>query len=333
MLVLILFKPIQDTFPYYEAPGLDDSRDPQLLRALEPAPRALGAARLLAFVLALFAARRRRAVTVLSAALLLAWMLSGEIAMTVGLDHGADKAGAFVAAPPNWVDLATQGKPVALLGQSMSNPNQIWETEFWNRTIDHVNDLDGTAPGPGPHATTSLLGTTGILAGYASYPYVLAYNGVVIGAPVVAQEGCSGGSCAWVLYRKHGPWRLAGNSYGVYNDGWCGSLCGYTYYVPNQRGTLDVILGRTAYKGNAPAGRVTVQVGPVVLDANHNPQLGHPFKVVHTLIHNGTQEMVAIAVTRTPVRVEISIPNPIPPEGSEIRYLGAQVAFAFHPAK
>ena len=335
VLLMIVFKPIQNTFGYYEAPG---STIPGVLSFYEhwsTHRERWALVGIFVFMLVLFAGRRRRAVTALTAGLLLAWMLSGEIGMTVGLDHGADKAGAYVASPPNWVDLATHGQPVAVLGQSITDPNGLWETEFWNRTIDGVNDLDGSAPGPGPHTTTGLLGTTGILKGYASYPYVLAYNGVLLHAPVVAHQGCNsnGTSCTWTLYRKRGPWRLTGNAQNVYSDGWCGSQCAYTYYVPNQKGTLEVILGRTAYKGNAPPGKVTLRVGPVVLDSNNNPALGPHFKTLHTLIRNDTQEMVPIAVDRTPVRVEISIPNPIPPSGSEIRSLGAQVAFEFKPAK
>jgi hypothetical protein len=55
--------------------------------------------------------------------------------------------------------------------------------------------------------------------------------------------------------------------------------------------------------------------------------------VVHTLIDNGTQKDVKMPVPRTPVLVEITILNPIPPQGSEARSLGAQVEFRFEPAK
>jgi hypothetical protein len=279
------------------------------------------------------AARRRPVVVAATMAFLLAWSLSGEIGMTVGIDDGADHAGANVYSPPNWVDLATGGKPVTILGQGFDPAVAEQETEFWNRTIDHVNDLDGTAPTPGPISTTGLLNPTGVLSGYASYPYVLAYNGVTLSGHVVESQGCTSTPCMWVLYKKQGPWRLAQDESSVYQDGWCGTTCQYTYFIPKQKGTLEVVLGRTAYKGTAPPGKVTLKIGTVVLDSNDNPQLGKVEKVIHTTIDNGVQKTLDIPIAQTPVRLELQIPNPIPPEGDEIRALGAQVEFFFHPKK
>jgi hypothetical protein len=62
--------------------------------------------------------------------------------------------------------------------------------------------------------------------------------------------------------------------------------------------------------------------------------LRHVYKVIHTLVQDGQQQTIAIPVARTPVRIEIAIPNTIPPTpGGDPRHLGAQVSFTFVPAK
>ncbi|HEY4348243.1 MAG TPA: hypothetical protein VGM80_11695 [Gaiellaceae bacterium] len=329
--LMVIFKPIQTGLSYYEAPG---SVIPALLFHYEGWSNdriRLALVALLALMLVLLAARARRFAVAFAAVFLFAWMLSGEIAMTVGFDHTADRAYSAVSTPPNWIDIATGGQPVTVLGQQI-NADAFLETEFWNRTIDHVYDLDGTAPGPGPYATESLNGTTGIIHGFQDYQYVLAVNGVELDATPIGSGSCNGSTCALQLYRKHGPWRLAYNTQDQYDDGWCGTDCQYNYYSPGQKGTLVIGVSRTAYKGGvggAPAGKVTIRIGAIALDQNHNPQLGRIFTVEHIVIQNGTEQTLRIPVSQTPVRVEVSIANPIPPEGTEARTLGAQLSFAF----
>ena len=120
----------------------------------------------------------------------------------------------------------------------------------------------------------------------------------------------------------------------MYTDGWCSSYCAYTYFVPHQKGTLEVSLSRTAYNGTAPAGHITLEVGGVVLDENHNPVLGRVFKRVHTVLPNTTQQTIDIPVSETPVRVEVRTTNAslIPPQPSDSRTLGAQLSFKFVPS-
>ena len=59
------------------------------------------------------------------------------------------------------------------------------------------------------------------------------------------------------LYRKpvDRPWRLLDAVQQVYSDGWCPEWCAYTYFKPNQRGTLLIHLGRTGFvSATAPPG-------------------------------------------------------------------------------
>src|SRR5262249_40657017 len=149
--------------------------------------------------------------------------------------------------PLDWVDQANRGTPTTYLGQAIKDGNGENLTEFWNRSITKVESLDGTAPGPGPTPSASLLSSDGLLSNLEGAEYVLADSGVNLNAPVVVQNG------AMTLYRANGPWRLKDAVQQVYPDTWCPDWCTYTYFEPGQRGMLKVSLGRGAYNGSAPA--------------------------------------------------------------------------------
>ena len=132
--------------------------------------------------------------------------------------------------PLDWVDQATHGRPVTYLGQEIKDPNGVWLTEFWNRSIKHVDSLDGSAPGPGPTASAGPARAPTERSPATTAPYVLADTGVVLQAPVVAPERRQ-----LRLYRGRRPWRLLYALQQVYPDGWCPDWCSYTYFKPGQR--------------------------------------------------------------------------------------------------
>jgi hypothetical protein len=256
-------------------------------------------------------------------------MLSGEIAMTYGLDQGADQYRHNLPAQLNWVDAASNGKPVTYLGQAILDPFGEQLTEFWNRSIQNVASLDGTAPRPGPTTTPNLMNPSGLLSADSGDPYVLADSGVVLAAPIVAHQGSMR-----LYYTGSKPWHLLDAVQQLYSDTWCPDWCAYTYFKPHQKGTLLITIGREGYKGSYPAGRASIVVGTVRVDKNAAPQLKHVYVDMHHLVRNGETSTIAIPVPKTPVRVEISIPNTIPPAVSgDPRHLGAQVGFQFKPSK
>ena len=56
--------------------------------------------------------------------------------------------------------------------------------------------------------------------------------------------------------------------------------------------------------------------------------------MIHHLVRNGEPGELVVPVAQTPVRVEISIPNPLQPaQTGDPRQLGAQVGFTFVPSK
>jgi hypothetical protein len=259
--------------------------------------------------------------------LLLGWMLAGEISMTHGIDQVANQYRRHLPAQLDWVDASVHGQPVTYLGQAIIDPNGEQLTEFWNRSIKHVTSLDGTAPGPGPTSTPTLVNASGLLSSDSGDPYVLADTGVALDAPVVKRMG------SMTLYRRPGPWHLLDAVQQVYSDSWCPNWCSYTYFKPNQRGTLVVDLGREGYDGSAPPGHATISVGSVRIAANDSPVLGHVDRKLRLDVANGSSNTIRIPVARTPVRIEVSIPNTIPPSAQDPRHLGAQVGFRFEPSR
>jgi hypothetical protein len=325
VLFLVFFKHLHLEFPYLEAPGFAiltifnrhfrwDVGDLHLV--------IVGA---LAVSLALLVLRRRTAAVALAVLLGSAWMLTAEVGATVAIDNLANRFREHLPTPLDWVDRDTGGQSVTYLGQEIVDPNGLWLTEFWNRSIRHVDSLDGTAPGPGPTATPNLVDADGTLSGNNGDPYVLTGNGVTLQAPLVDHWG------AMRLYRPAGPWRLFDAEQQVYSDGWAPDWCSYTYFKPGQHGTLLVGLSRAGFNGSAPTGHARVTVGTVRIDQNQQPAFAHVFADRRLLVRNGSDQVLRIHVARTPVRVEIRVSPTFHASASDPRNLGAQVFFKFEP--
>ena len=274
--------------------------------------------------------RRIRWVPAIAAALTCAWLLTGEIYATHENSKAARSYETYLPPPRAWVDAATHGAHTTLLGEQMSvGPQALLLTEFWNRTIDHVMSLDGTASGPGPVTTPYLETADGKLSDYTGNRYTLAGFGFHLAAPVVATHpGGVGGN--FTLYSTPGPWRLLDETFNVYPDGWAVSPFAYTYLHRGGPGVLRIQLSRTAYNGPGLPGEATVTVGTVRLDANGDAELGRRLAVRHALLHNGQLTTVSVHVDATPVRVVVAVKRPIVSPGDS-RLLAAQPAFRFFP--
>ncbi len=311
--------------PYYEAPGLANltivNRD--FRWDVNDFHRLLGAAALVS--IALLAFRRRRGVPVLAAVLTCAWLLTGEIYATSANTHYANKFVKTLPAPRSWVDAATHGAHVTFLGQEIDpNPSLLWLTEFWNRSLQHVASLDGTAPGPGPTFVPGLQTPDGVLNESTGDRYTLAGPGVSLAAPVVERRD------GYTLYRTLRPWQLLDEEQNVYADGWATSPIGYTYFPKGGPGWLTINLSRTGYTGPGKPGLVTIRVGTVRVVDNGGPELGRVLDVRHTVIRNGEEKTVRIHVASTPVTVSVTV-VPTFSTPTDSRPLAAQVAFGFAP--
>jgi hypothetical protein len=331
VLFLVWTKPLQLLFPYYEAPGFGilAVANRHLRWDVTDLRWALVVA--LAVSLGVLVLRHARAVAAGATVLCAAWMLTSEIGTTAGIVNFADRFRSFLPAHLDWIDRVTHGRGVTYVGQAIADPNGLWLTEFWNRSIKHVDSLDGTAPGPGPTGTPTLVSPDGRLTGLEDTPFIVADNGVTLQAPVVCL-GC-GKPTRLVLYERRGPWRLLDAEQQVWDDNWVPNWSTYTYFEPGQRGTLVVQLGRQGFNGAVPPGRATLTVGSVKVVGGF-PFLGHAWTKVHAIVRNGSVQTLRIPVARTPVRVVLRFKgNGFRADAADPRHLEAQVHFSFVPAK
>ncbi len=327
--VMVLFKTVQLGWPYYEAPG---SAIPGALAYYEGWTQhdvRIGLILMLALSLGLLLARRRRTLLVLTVGLGFAWILAGEITMTVGIDRAANQFKANLPADLSWVDHAVHGGKVTFLGQGTTDLDGENLTEFWNRSLQTVDSLDGLAPGPGPTNTPVLLTPDGRLSQLDGAHYVLADSGITLDAHVVAHPA----NTSMVLYSHTGPWHLVDAVQQVYSDSWCPIWCSYTYFKPHQKGVLRLDLGRQGYSGSTPGALTRVVVGTVEINKNQQAQIDHELYDHHVLVANGSEHVLLIPVV-TPFRVEISVPPADTiPVSIDSRGLAVQVGFKFTPAK
>ena len=161
--VMVLFKTVQLGWPYYEAPGSAIPGALSYYKGWTQHDVRISLIVILVLSVGLLLARRWRALVVLTVAIGFVWMLAGEITMTVGIDRAAHQFRANLPADLSWVDHAVHGGSVTFLGQGTDDLDGENLTEFWNRSVKHVDSLDGLAPGPGPTGTP-----TAALAGRAA---------------------------------------------------------------------------------------------------------------------------------------------------------------------
>ncbi len=344
-LYLILTTPYEMQFHFYsDAPGL---------AILEAANRRLsftpGNAKLaLVIVLVIAAAapgvvylldRRRRgaaaiAVAVL-AALVLAWNVTGEISAAVASNDFSRTFLGRIPDPPNWIDVTTQHSPTLYLGQRIVDPNDIWLTQFWNRSLKYTWSMDGTAPGPGPTTTPNFQSADGLLQqqrGELKY--------VVLDSPLLQVLGRT--------KVKLGPWRLVQIDYpvrltraieGFYTDGWMGGRSLYAQFssAGKRPGWMRVLVSRRGWNGKDVPGLVRVSVGPLRIATGtqgNDLHLASVTEVRTWTIHSGKERAFLIRTPRPPFGVQVTIsptfvPQELDPRIPDRRKLGATVAFRF----
>jgi hypothetical protein len=280
-------------------------------------------------------ARVGLAVGAVIAAFALTWTLTTEIYAANGERHASDQQYGVLPLPPSWVDNLTGGERTALVGQGISDPNPIWQLEFWNRSIQYFMGIDSSAPGPGQTATPNLDTPNGTLAPHdLGAEYAVAVGGVAIAAPKVTTVG------GMELYRLGGkPVRLRETKSGVAADGWMGERASYTQYDVSRlgRGYVKVFLSRqAACFQNVPPANATVRVGPVAIDRFEQPSIGRVTATRRTKVFFCQPNPVVLPVPAVPWRVEVSIdptfsPAELDPSLGDRRQLGAVVAFEFLP--
>ncbi len=275
-------------------------------------------------------------------ALVLAWTFTGQVTAARSANLFAADLTANLPRPYDWIDRATKGKPAVFLGQQITDPNGIWLLEFWNRSLHYVWSTDGTAPGPGPTVTPDVVKPNGTLRHVVDVPYAVTDQGVeVVGEEVASQPHLVGGSAAyWRLIRISPPFRLRSNVYGIYSDGWSRADTGYARYSTpgNRAGYAVVDVSREGWTGPSAPGNVTVRLGPLRLDENHQPQIRRVTWETRFPIDRLERHPLVIPTPRPPWKVEVNVDPPFSPSvaapgNTDARELGAEVSYAYSPTR
>jgi hypothetical protein len=344
VVALVATTPLQLGYPYFEAFGfsiLSWANRAPIYFSVHTLERSLYIVVAIAAAI-LLAARELRlprpaavAGLTLVAAALIAWNLGGELsgARAAGGSSDTYLAG-FPLKPPNAVDRYVGDGTVTYLGQQLQQRVEgVDLIEFWNRSIDHVWSLDGTAPGPGPTLSPDLASTNGTLSPAPGTDYLLADSGVdPRGTPLGAVGTLR-------LYRLDGPIRLRGWVTNVGGDGWMVSDAAYNRFTTTgQRPGFAVVdLDRTPFcpekSRGAPVGHVTVSVGTLVVNDNHQPVMGTVLRQREVTLPNCAEKIVRVPVGPPPWRVEVHIDGTFVPaewtESGDQRTLGARVGFDY----
>jgi len=338
-----------DTRFYYDAPGLaslaagnraygwtPEHAETILLWMLVAAVAVVGAVVLLRRHLSL-------AVAVAAAVLTLGWNVTGEVNAARGSTAFADQLMAHLPQPPTWIDRATGGEPAVYIGQKITDANGLYLLEFWNRSIQRVWSLDGSAPGPGPTLTPDLVSPNGELAGDLGYRYAVAETSIELAGKPLRTEG------GWRLYEVDPPLRLASAARGIFADGWIGSntddnrvSAGYSRFVDPHpgRGTMFVTVGRKAWCSDKDVpGHVIIRAGSLKLGPERNGVVDRVTDAAAWQVRACSERTFPLDVPAAPFHVQITVEPTFSPylldpkTQSDRRRLGAQVSFEWRPGK
>jgi hypothetical protein len=326
-----------DQYPYFEAPSLaiaalanrNFSWDP-----IDVEHALLVAAFASATILAVRARLRARAVAlgvaVLAGCAVTAWGLTAEVYAARGLNGLSERLHGSTPRPVDWVDRATGGEPALYLGQQIKDHNQVWLLEFWNRSVERIWSLDGSADAPS--LSPNLAAPDGTISPDPEVEWVVTGNGVeVVGEQVGTQWNAT-------LYRVPGPVRLRQARVGVYDDGWMGAHASYSRYAPDEvsgRGFARVILSRQGACGaTIPTATAVVRVGTVVV-RDQQPSLGRVHESATRTVEPCSRKTVVLRAT-VPFHIDVTVsptfvPAKIDANSGDARELGVQVAFDFLP--
>ena len=344
-----------ENYPYYEAHGLAIAAFANRVWGW-PEGRIEGAlvvvcALATAVVLALHWLRRGstpfRVVAAVAAIVVVAWGLTAEVYAASGERRLSDQIARNLPSPLNWVDLKTGGASTVVLGQQITDPTNIQETEFFNTSIRKMWSLDGTAINVGgPILTPDLAAANGTLFPPPGTKYALALNGVELRAPIVARKGID------TLYRVDGgSLKLRSAVTGVTTDGWLTGTredpttarATYTRYDVSQDGPGFAVvqlsrIGWCPSPRKRTVGRVTVRIGPVTVGPDKQPAISHVTGRRTLVVKDCTTAPAAVLTPPSvPWRMEIALtptftPSKIDPTKSDSRQLGAQVTkIGFQP--
>jgi hypothetical protein len=286
------------------------------------------------------------AVAASAAVVVVAWGLTGQVYAAAGERHFSQFLDSGLPKPNDWVERATKGGSVVVIGQQITDATNIWLTEFFNPAVKKMWSLDGTAQEVGgPILTPDLEEVDGTLTPSPETDYALSVNDVKLQAPIVARRADG------VLYRIDGkPLQLQEALVGRQTDGWMVGTsddpdvarASYTRYdvSKDEPGFAAVRLTRIGWcpkPGLRQTGRVTVRIGPVGIGPDKQPRIDHVTETRHFNVRDCRGNGITLTPPGVPWRIEIEVsptfvPKDVDPTSSESRHLGAVIQQAgFQP--
>jgi hypothetical protein len=286
------------------------------------------------------------AVAASAAVLVVAWGLTGQVYAAAGERHFSQFLDSGLPKPYDWVQRATNGGSVVVIGQQITDATNIWLTEFFNPSVRKMWSLDGTAQEVGgPILTPDLEEVDGTLTPSPETDYALSVNDVKLQAPIVAHRKDG------VLYRIDGkPLQLQEALVGRQTDGWMAGTsddpdvarASYTRYdvSKDEPGFAAVRLTRIGWcpkLGLRQTGHVTVRIGPVGIGPDKQPRIDHVTETRHFNVPDCRANGITLTPPDVPWRMEIEVsptfvPKDVDPTSSESRHLGAVIQQAgFQP--
>ena len=342
-----------DQYPYYEAHGLSIAAfaNRELGWGEGTIEGALIAACVVALVVVVALKLLRptsvgfAAVAGAAAVVVVAWSMTGQVYAAEGERLFAKTIDSNLPRPYDWVDEATGGGSVVVVGQQISDATNIWLTEFFNPSVRKMWSLDGTATKVGgPILTPDLNAVDGTLTPSPGTEYALGVNGVSLQAPVVDRRKDA------VLYRVDGkPLQLKEALVGRESDGWMigssddpAAHASYTRYdVSDDEPGLAVVklsrLGWCPRPGLRGIGKATVKIGPVGIGPDKQPRIEHVTETRTFDVPDCEANGATLSPPNVPWRMEITVaptfsPSEIDPSKSDRRQLGAVISEAgFQP--
>jgi hypothetical protein len=335
-----------DQYPYYEAHGLSIAAfaNRELGWAEGTIENSLAAACVVAFVVVVALKLVRRssvayaAIAGVAAVAVVTWSMTAQVYAAEGERLFSQRVDDNLPRPYDWVEKATDGGSVVVLGQQIADPTGIWLTEFFNPSVRKMWSLDGSAQYVGgPILTPDLDAVDGTLTPLPDTDYALAVNGVRLQAQIVAQQKDS------VLYRiDGGPLQLQDALVGRQTDGWMvGSAAdpvaraSYTRYdvSKDEPGLAVVRLTKVGWCPDPSArttGKVTVRIGPVGIGPDNQPRIERVTETRRFDLPDCQADGATLSPPKVPWRMEITVaPTFIPAEidasKSDRRRLGAVV--------
>jgi hypothetical protein len=286
----------------------------------------------LAAALAFALLPRRVANIVLPSGVALFLVLSSYSVFGAIRDHSRATLAQTGASDPSWIDreIGSSSKAAFLYGGSadlVSEAQVMWQTEFWNRSVDTIYKLGPPEPAPLPENATTFNGASGQIVLGPQSPrirYAVVPSNVQLAGEPLGQQG------RLALYRIESPMRLAALLSGVYADGWMGSEAAYTHYaMPSRSHRLRVRVSRERWSRASPAGRVMITIGPLVAQ-NGQPAVGRVTSSRTVTVRSREARSLVLKTPKTPFRLEIHVEPTFSPTDygqADPRELGAQVEF------